>query len=138
MLHKNINCTVISLLNTTGMTNIMITSPTSLEVYGVPGELCAYGGHPGQQSQRCGKLGTTMNVLNKRNVIFFIQNCFKCQANNNNNNTAIGLSPGGSGYFTCIQNMKLVTNKFKSGGLHEKTLHNNPTSVRKAVTVMYK
>ena len=29
-------------------------------------------------------------------------------------------SPGGSGYFTCIQNMKLVTNKFKSGGLHEK------------------
>ena len=34
--------------------------------------------------------------------------------------TAIGLSPGGSGYFTCIQNMKLVTNKFKSGGLHKK------------------
>jgi len=34
--------------------------------------------------------------------------------------TAIGLSLGGSGYFTCIQNMKLVTNKFKSGGLHEK------------------
>jgi len=34
--------------------------------------------------------------------------------------TAIGLSPGGSGYFTCIQNMKLVTNEFKSGGLHEK------------------
>ena len=32
----------------------------------------------------------------------------------------IGLSPGGSGYFTCIQNMKLVTNKFKPGGLHEK------------------
>jgi len=30
------------------------------------------------------------------------------------------LSPGDSGYFTCIQNMKLVTNKFKSGGLHEK------------------
>ena len=27
--------------------------------------------------------------------------------------TAIGLSPGGSGYFKCIQNMKLVTNKFK-------------------------
>ena len=44
--------------------------------------------------------------------------------NNNNSNkyllTAIGLSPGGSGYFTCIQNMKLVTNKFKSGGLREK------------------
>ena len=34
--------------------------------------------------------------------------------------TAIGLSPSGSGYFACIQNMKLVTNKFKSGGLHEK------------------
>ena len=34
--------------------------------------------------------------------------------------TAVGLLPGGSGYFTCIQNMKLVTTKFKSGGLHEK------------------
>jgi len=34
--------------------------------------------------------------------------------------TAIWLSPGGSGYFTYIQNMKLVTNKFKSEGLHEK------------------
>ena len=34
--------------------------------------------------------------------------------------TAIGLSSGGSGYLTCIQNVKLVTNKFKSGGLHEK------------------
>ena len=33
---------------------------------------------------------------------------------------ATGLSPGGSGYFTCIQNVKLVTNKFKLGGLHEK------------------
>jgi len=30
--------------------------------------------------------------------------------------TVIGLLPGGSGYFTCIQNMKLVTTKFKSGG----------------------
>ena len=30
------------------------------------------------------------------------------------------LSPDGSGCFTCTQNMKLVTNKFKSGGLHEK------------------
>jgi hypothetical protein len=43
--------------------------------------------------------------------------------NNNNNNylfTAAGLLPGGSGYFTCIQNMKLVTNKFKSGELYEK------------------
>ena len=36
--------------------------------------------------------------------------------------TAVGLLPGGSGYFTCIQNMKLVTTKFKSGGLHEKHL----------------
>ena len=34
--------------------------------------------------------------------------------------TAIGLSPGGSGYFTCKQNMKLVITRFKSGGLHEK------------------
>ena len=34
--------------------------------------------------------------------------------------TAIGLSPGGSGYFTCKQNMKLVATRFKSGGLHEK------------------
>jgi len=34
--------------------------------------------------------------------------------------TAIGLSPGGSGYFTFTLNMKLVTARFKSGGLHEK------------------
>ena len=34
--------------------------------------------------------------------------------------TVIGLLPGGSGYFTCMQNMKLDTTKFKSGGLHEK------------------
>jgi len=34
--------------------------------------------------------------------------------------TAIGLSSGGCGYFTCKQNMKLVTTKFKSRGLHEK------------------
>ena len=32
----------------------------------------------------------------------------------------IELSPSGSGYFTCKQNMKLVTTKFKLGGLHEK------------------
>ena len=32
----------------------------------------------------------------------------------------IGLSPGGSDYFTCIQNMKSVYSDFKSGGLHEK------------------
>jgi hypothetical protein len=30
------------------------------------------------------------------------------------------LVPGGSGYFTCIQNVTLITTKFKSGGLHEK------------------
>jgi len=30
------------------------------------------------------------------------------------------LLPGDSGYFTCIQNMKSVTTKFNSGGLHEK------------------
>ena len=34
--------------------------------------------------------------------------------------TVIGLSTGGSGYFTCIQSMKLVTNKLMSGGLYEK------------------
>ena len=34
--------------------------------------------------------------------------------------TAIGLSPGGSGYFTYTQILKKVTRKFKSGGLHEK------------------
>jgi len=34
--------------------------------------------------------------------------------------TAIGLLPGGSGYFTCKQNMNLVTTRFNSGGLHEK------------------
>ena len=34
--------------------------------------------------------------------------------------TASGLSPGDSGYFTCKQNTKLVTTKFKSGGLNEK------------------
>ena len=33
--------------------------------------------------------------------------------------TAIGLLPSGSGYFTCLQNIKLVTTKFKSGGLRE-------------------
>ena len=34
--------------------------------------------------------------------------------------TAIGLLTGGSGYFTCKQNMKSVTTKFKLGELHEK------------------
>jgi hypothetical protein len=36
---------------------------------------------------------------------------------NNNNNIYL---PGGIGYFTCIQNMKLITAKFKSEGLYEK------------------
>ena len=40
--------------------------------------------------------------------------------NNNNNNYCNLVVPDDSGYFTCIHNMKLVTNKFKSGGLHEK------------------
>ena len=47
-----------------------------------------------------------------------------CMIIYNNNNyyylMQLGLSPGGGGYFTCKQNMKLVTNKFKLGGLHEK------------------
>ena len=30
------------------------------------------------------------------------------------------MSPGGSGYFTCKQNMKSITTKFNLGGLHEK------------------
>jgi len=30
------------------------------------------------------------------------------------------LLPDDSGYFTCKQNTKLLTNKFKSGGLREK------------------
>jgi hypothetical protein len=34
--------------------------------------------------------------------------------------TAIGLLPGCSGYFTYIQNMELVTNKFNLGRLLEK------------------
>ena len=34
--------------------------------------------------------------------------------------SGIGLSPSGSGYFTCIQSMKLITNKLKWGGLHQK------------------
>jgi len=37
-----------------------------------------------------------------------------------NNNIYFYLFTGGSGYFTCKQNMKLVTTRFKSGGLHEK------------------
>ena len=34
--------------------------------------------------------------------------------------TEIGFLLVGSGYFTCIQNMKLVTTNFKAGGLNEK------------------
>jgi len=51
----------------------------------------------------------------------------KGSENNNNNNKIIiifiycnWVVTSDSGYFTCIQNMKLVNNKFKSGGLHEK------------------
>ena len=40
--------------------------------------------------------------------------------NNNKKLHAIGLSPDVGGYFTCKQNMKLVTTRFKSGGLHQK------------------
>jgi len=39
---------------------------------------------------------------------------------NNNNNYYYYLLQFGCHPVTCIQNMKLVTNKFKSGGLHEK------------------
>ena len=53
--------------------------------------------------------------------------CVKCELRYSNNIliiinlfTAIGLLSGSSGYFTCKQNVKLVTTKFKSGGLHEK------------------
>ena len=59
--------------------------------------------------------GTSRNSMadngkRKYNIIYiFIYLC-----------TAIGLLPVGSGYFTCKHNMKSVTTKFKSGGLHEK------------------
>ena len=52
--------------------------------------------------------------------------CFPVELYNNNNIllTAIGLSPGGSGYITCTQiwkeRKKKVTRKFNSGGLHER------------------
>jgi len=62
-------------------------------------------------------------VTNVRNVPFAGCKCFGTSVifivslNNDDNNdniiTAIGLSPGGSGCFACVQNMKLVTNKFK-------------------------
>ena len=41
---------------------------------------------------------------------------------------AIGLLPGGSGYFTCKQNMKLVITKFKSGELYENNTYHIHTS----------
>jgi len=60
-------------------------------------------------------------VVKVRSFGFLVINvCIYGEHYNNILLTAIGLSPGGSGYFTCTQNMKLVTTKFKSGGLHEK------------------
>jgi len=61
----------------------------------------------------------------QRGVVEFIKEVVLCSWIEQINNiiylfTAIVLSPGGSGYFTCIQNMKLVTTRFNSGGLHEK------------------
>ena len=49
-----------------------------------------------------------------RQILWDIPNatCFICLLQ-------LGCS-GGGGYFTCKQNMKLVTTRFKSGGLHEK------------------
>ena len=55
---------------------------------------------------RCSKQLTVDTLQFRPNIIYLF--------------TAIGLLPGGSGYFTCKQNMKLVTTEFKSGGLHEK------------------
>ena len=69
-------------------------------------------------------------VRNTEKLIGLILN--NNNSNNNNNTnlfTAIWLSPGGSGYFTCKQNMKLVTTKFKSGGLHEKREHDSYISI---------
>ena len=60
--------------------------------------------------------------VSPKDEVWFLRVCHHINNNNNNNNnifTAIGLLLGGSGYFTCIQNIKLVTNKFNSGGLHE-------------------
>ena len=48
-----------------------------------------------------------------------INTLHKGDDDDDNNNNCSGLSPGGSGYFTCIKSMKF-TNKFKSGRLHEK------------------
>ena len=48
--------------------------------------------------------------------------------------------PVGSGYFTCIQNMKLVTAEFKSGGLREKHVQNtqdNYNNTHKKTTTIH-
>ena len=55
-------------------------------------------------------MGLSLFIFGTFIIIIIIINLF----------TAIGLLPGGSGYFTCKQNMKLVTTRCKSGGLHEK------------------
>ena len=71
----------------------------------------------------CGVGPSEILVLNADNMKFLHRmEKGKCADNNNIIYlfTAIGLLPGGSGYFTCNQNMKLVTIKFKWGGLHEK------------------
>jgi len=70
----------------------------------------------------CTGTGCTDCICTLRAVVC---GCAPRSVTSNNNNiiylfTAIGLSPGRSGYFTCKQNMKLVTARFKSGGLHEK------------------
>jgi len=59
-------------------------------------------------------------VAREKNQVYYVNN----NNNNNNNNNIyllqLGFHPVAMVFFTCIQNMKLVTNKFKSGGLHEK------------------
>ena len=60
------------------------------------------------------------DVYNGTGSIRHALNCYFAYIRHNTLLTAIGLSPGGSGYFTCKQNMKFVTTRFKSGGLHEK------------------
>ena len=72
----------------------------------------------------------TQKYYTHKSVIFLHNICYRTEHQNHKIQgyqfilllllTAIGLSPGGSGYFTCKQNMKLVTARFKSGGLHEK------------------
>jgi hypothetical protein len=67
-----------------------------------------------QKNKRCHKQRPEDNAISFQTFIFLVIIIYLL--------TAIGLIPGGSGYFTCIQNMKLITTKFKSGGLHEKNL----------------